>query len=379
MHPVSARFLAGLRVARWVPEVTYSLDAGRSWAPCTLVAGSAQAASTQQARWSTQGMQLADVEISRRGFSPYGTRLRVRLGMAYSNTDVEWVSLGTYRMESVDRALTGRVIEVSAKSLEQSVIDARFLTPRVIPPTDAQSLTVQLIREAVPGALVRWGVERRTLPQIVAERERWAVLDGDRDATSVARAFGARIFTDGQGIFTVAPVPTLADAPVWTADTGDDGLLLDGSESLTREGVFNAMVVTGESTDTDVPPVGPGLAVDDDPASPTYFGGPFGMVPAYYSSPLLRTDEQCQATALAMLQPNLGLRQTAQLNLVNPALVPDDVIDARMPDGSLQPCVIESLTVDLANPSAGMDVGLRSAATRLAGSLYTPPEQEYGE
>lgn len=378
MFGVSARFLAGLRVARWVPEVSWSLD-GATWLPCTLHAGTVQASATQQARWSLSGLRVSGVEVDRRGFSPYGTRLRVRLGMAHSATDVEYVPLGVYRLEDVDRGLTGRTVETSAKSFEQQVIDARFVTPRVIPPTSARLLTQALVREAVPGALVRWSVDDTILPRIVAERERWEVLDGPSDATSVARSLGARIYCDGQGIFTAAPVPTLADAPVWTADTGEGGLLLDGNESLSRDGVYNAVVVTGESTDPDVPPVGPGIAVDDDPASPTYWGGPFGMVPRFYSSPLLRTQVACEKAALGMLQPYLGLRQTARLQLVNPALTPDDVIDVRMPDGSLQASVVESVSIDLANPSAGMEVSLRSAATRLAGGLYTPPEQEYGE
>ena len=381
MRRVSSRFRSRLAgVNRWVTLVEWSNDGGRSWRPARLAGGSVTASQTSQTRYECS-LTLVAAEVGRDGINPFTTRLRVRHGIAYSNhpDDVELVGLGVYRVEEVSRSLTGQTVEVRGSSFEAYIIDARFVTPRTLPAQSASTMIDELIREVMPDASIAWRGITPTdrVPKIIAERDRWELVDGSRDSTSVARALGARVFCDGDGVFVVAPVPALTDPAVWTATTGEGGLLVDSTEELSSDGVYNSVVVWGESTDGETPPAGPGIAVDDDPLSLSYIGGPFGQRPRFYSSQLITTKEQADRAARGMLAPYLGLRQRVSFSaLHDPTLEPGDVGTVDTPSGP-QKMIIDSITYDLGG--GPMSCETRATATRLAGSIVDAPEEEGSE
>lgn len=371
MFPVSERFLDNLPVARWVPKVEWALGGSGEWNELTLLDGTVSADATSQVRWSGS-FTVTDVEIGRFALSPYGCRLRVELGMVFATDDIEWLPMGVYRVENVKRSVLwpGKVDLIGA-SMEAQIIDDRFVTPQVFAPQPANSLLERLIIESVPDAVVSWQGDMDTpLPQLIADRDRWAVIDGAANSPSIARALGARVYCDSRGIFVVAPVPTFDSPYAWTADTGSEGLLITSDEELTREGVFNMIVATGASTDGQ-PPAGPGIAADTSPTSPTRIDGPFGRVPLFYSSPLLLNQAYCEVAAQGLLQPYLGLRQKVLAQVVNPALRPGDVVEIRMPDGDLQPNILDRVDFSL----TGGDAGLTTRTSAIRGTIYTPPSE----
>lgn len=373
MWDVSARFLAGLTgVPRWLTSVEWTADLV-NWSPLTLVEGTVTADVNSQVRW-TLDMTVVGVQTGSNGLNPYGCRVRVRQGMVHGPGDVEWGGLGVYRVKTVDDTLVDQRVKVTGLSLEQQVINDRFIVPRTIPAGSARQSTLALLREAIPDAALVWQVDDQNLPQIIAERDRWPIIDGDRNATSIARALGARCYTDGLGSFIMAPVPSLEDPPVWTVDSGRGGALLSSGRSLTNDGVFNILVASGASTNG-TPPVGPGIAQDLDPSSPTYVNGPFGPCPRFYSSPLLTTKAQCDTAARGMLAPYLGLRQQVTFASVhNPALEVGDVVNVRTRDG-LQPVILDQLTYQLVSPK-DMTGQTRTTSTRLAGTVTAAPETQ---
>lgn len=369
MFPVSERFLANLPVARWVPKLEWALGGSGEWNDLTLLDGSVSANAASQVRWSGS-FTVTDVEVGRFALSPYGCRLRAMLGMAFGPDDIEWLPMGIYRVETVERSVQWpEKVMITGASLESQIIDDRFITPQVFAPQPAASLLERLIIEAVPDAVVSWRDDLNTpLPQLVADKDRWAVIDGSAQKPSIARALGARVYCDSRGIFVVRAVATFDDAPVWTADTGSDGLLVTATETLTRDGVFNIIVATGASTDGQ-PPAGPGIAADTAPTSPTRIDGPFGRVPLFYSSPLLLNQAYCEVAAQGLLQPYLGLRQQVSAEVMNPALRPGDVVNIRMPDGELQPNILDGVNFSL----TGGDAGLTTRTSAIHGTIYTPP------
>lgn len=375
MQQVSARWLASLAGSpRWLTAVEWRPSAASPWRPLSLREGSVTATATSQVRW-TCDLSVAGPDVAAGHLTPYGSQLRVREGLAYTREDVEWVGLGVYRLEAatVDVDRPG-ALKVKGASLEAQVIDDRFYTPRRIEPGSALETAAALIRETVPDARVVYRVEDAALGGFIADRERWAVVDGDRDAPSVARALGARVYTDGSGAFVIAKEPSLDDAPAWRVAAGPGGVRLGAVEESSRDGVYNAIVVNGESTEGE-PPVGPGVAEDLDPLSPTFVGGPFGRVPRFYASPLLKTREQCVTAARSMLASYLGLRRSLSLEtLYNPALEVGDVVEVPSALGTTR-AVIDSLTYPLGG--GAMQGATRTRTGRsLAATSDAPLEED---
>jgi hypothetical protein len=135
------------------------------------------------------------------------------------------------------------------------------------------------------------------------------------------------------GVFRVETPPAITGDPAWTIDAGANGVLVQMSRGLTREGVYNAVVATGEGSDT----IAPARAVvyNLDPGSPTYYNGTFGPVPRFYSSPFITTDAQAASAAASILRQQLGLPYQVELSsIANPALEPYDVIGVKYPQTS---------------------------------------------
>ncbi|MGZ4521942.1 MAG: DUF5047 domain-containing protein [Mycobacteriaceae bacterium] len=378
MQDVSARFLAGLAgVPRWARTVEWSAD-GVTWAPVTLHAGKVTQDATSQVRWSLDA-EISGVTVGPGGLSPFGPLLRVKVGMVHSPADIEWVPLGVFRCEKAKRSLHGATVTVSGASLEASVIDAQYPAPRIIPAGLSSVIVTGQIREVIPSASISWLVDDPAQPRLTTTTSRWGVIDGATGDPSIARALGAQMFCDRSGTFVMDTVPTLYDDPVWTVDEGPGGVLVQAAEELSREGLFNVVAVTGESEDSSSPPVGPGIASDDVPGSPTFADadpgrGGFGQVVFHYSSPLLKTLAACQAAARSMLAPRLGLHQQIDWNAaVNPALDVGDVVLVRNPSG-LTPTILDSLDLDLVTMT--QTGKCRATSTRLEGGSTLAPSQQ---
>src|SRR4029453_11401224 len=91
----------------------------------------------------------------------------------------------------------------------------------------------------------------------------------------LAKAGSSEAYFDADGNFVYDVVPGAAD-PVWGVDAGEQGGMVSAAEALARTGGGNGVLTDGPAT-ADAPPVSV-LVTDDDPASPTRWGGPFGKV-----------------------------------------------------------------------------------------------------
>lgn len=381
MQPVSSRWKAAVKGApRWLPSVEYSND-GAHWT-AVKIAGEAKVTidAKSQVRWAFEGTVT---DPGRDELHDYGTLLRVKVGLAYSPDDVEWLPLGKYRVDTASRAYRGRLVKVKGLSLEAAVIDDEFYAVRVIDGGSAQGIMLQLLRETLPEAQLSWLASTgATVGRITTkDTSRWSVIDGGQGDPSLARSVGARVFCNSVGAFVVRDVPSLADPPVGVVDEGPGGLLLSSQEDLTRKGVYNSVAVRGESTDGDTDPVGPCVVEDTDPVSPTFVGrsplaGGFGRAVYHYSSQLITTEEQGYRAARGLLAPLLGLKQQISWEGVfDPSYEADDVVLVRSPAG-LTPTLIDTVSYDLVAMS--MDTTCRQTATRLAGDVTLPPESQEG-
>lgn len=297
-------------------------------------------------RWPTSAGSL---------LAPYGNEIFVRRGIAYGNGVTEWVSLGYFRIYAPDQddAPDGQ-IRVQARDRMSGIVDGRLPVPVQFPAAATNGSVVdQLVRDIYPAAVIEWDDDTETdlLGRAqIAEQDRYAFLH------DLVTSNGKVWYWDHRGVLVLRTPPSVT-SPGFDVSAGAGGVLVNLRRQLTREGTYNGVVATGEGPDT-ISPVR-ALAVDANPASPTYWDGPFGKVPRFYSSPFITTQLQAERAAVALLQRGLGLVSNVDLTAIpNPALEPRDVVRVTYParsrsgSGRQETHVLEKITIPLTSEAA---------------------------
>lgn len=255
--------------------------------------------------------------------TPYGNEVFIRRGIAFGTGAEEWVSLGYFRIQSVeqDEAPNGP-IQISAQDRMSGIVEGRLVNPVQYASTDTYGdIVSDLVTEIYPWATIEWDDATDTDAvgrAMIAEEDRYQFLDDL--VTSVGKIW----FWDYRGVLVIKDPPDATDS-VWRVNAGESGVLVSLNRELSRDGVYNGVVAYGEAMDTEEP--ARAVAVDNNPDSPTYWNGDFGKVPRYYSSPFITTDAQALSAATSILKQNLGLPYSVDFNVIpNPALEPYDPV-----------------------------------------------------
>lgn len=317
--------------------------------------------STSQA-WPTSASSL---------LVPYGQEIYVERGISYGNGQREFVGLGYFRIDTPEQdEVPAGEITISGSDRMAGIVDARFLAPRQFASTLTNGqLVTTLVTEVYPAATITWddtAVRDDTINRtIIAEEDRFGTLK------DLVTSLGKIAYWDYRGFLVVKTPPSVTGVPQWTIDAGEDGVLINMSRGLTREGVYNVVVATGEAGDTTAP--ARGVAYNLDPASPTYYFGPFGPVPRFYSSPFLTTNAQALRAAQTLLRQQLGLPYQVELSsIANPALEPYDVLGVKYPQEArsrnlrTETHVIDTVTIPL-TPKGPLTLGTREQQQELIG------------
>lgn len=330
MLPVSADFLAAVRASHRIvsrariitPGVTGADPAGTD---LRIVDGTVTLDATADIRGSLD-LTLAEpwpAGTTTGDVVPYGTELAVSRGVVFGNGRIERAPLGIYRIISVEQEdAPDGPLRVSAQDRMAAIVDARLMAPvQYDAATTYGAVLLDLVQEVLPDQPIEWddATNLEALGRkVVAEEDRFAFLN------ELVTAVGKVWWFDYRGVLVIRdpPDPTAA---VFDVDAGANGVLVALSRALTREGMYNAVVATGEGADQ-VPPAF-GVAYDMDPDSVTYWEGDFGKVPRFFSSPLLTTDAKARNAARSMLLTALGLPYSVSFGMVpNPALEPLDAV-----------------------------------------------------
>lgn len=253
--------------------------------------------------------------------APYGNELWVERGIDFGNGNKEVIGLGYFRIDTTSQQIgPDGEISITASDRMAGIIDARLLTPTQF--TAGQSFAEAfeaLVLDVYPDAEIEYDFDADAsvfTTSHTAEEDRYGFLN------DLARSRGKIMYWDYTGRLQVISPPD-PNAPVYTIASGRGGVLIELSRNLTRQGVYNAVVVNGEAP-TDAPPV-QAIAYDNNPQSPTYWNGPFGHVPRFYSSSFINTEFAAQAAAESILQQAIGLPYNVDFQtIVNPALEPFD-------------------------------------------------------
>lgn len=350
MYPVSPAFIAALSTPH---QVVVRVDGSLAGTPTVtdlpIVGGSVTVDRGSKIRRSLS-LTVADPSYlpwtATDPLAVYGQQLTVSRGIQFPDGTREMCPLGTFRLDDPGGDVDMGPVTLTGKSLEAAVQDDRFTAPRS---TSGYSSTVvaitALIQETLPGAVVVNSTGRdQPCARIVwdAQADRWDAV------AALATSMQAECYVNVLGQFVIADIPNLATAtPVWTIAAGLTGNLVAASRKLSRAGVYNAVIASGESAYAGLPPVS-AMVQDTDPTSPTRWGGPYGRVPRFYSSGLLTTVAQCSAAAASMLRdaiaPNI---ETSLTSLPNPALEAGDCIRLTYAGGRTERVLVQSFSVPL--------------------------------
>ncbi|MFF4746783.1 DUF5047 domain-containing protein [Streptomyces sp. NPDC001268] len=348
MYTVTQRFLDTIVQSHTpVTEVTlFRADGVVETLPHT--GGSVTVDRGQQCR-RTCSVTIDDVSLiprtARDKLSVYGAQLRIARGVDYGNGEQELVPVGVFRLDEVGGDVDEGPVTLQGKSLECIVSDDKFTQPYKATGTAVGAVTA-LIQRSIPGATVLTG--STVVDAAIGPRTFDVNADPWTAVTEVAAAIGAEVYANADGEFVIAELPDLlTTTPVWTIAAGEGGAYMQAVRSMSATNVYNGILARGENSETNTAPV-QALVVDSDPNSPTYWDGPFGHRPDFYSSSTLTTTGQCTAAATLKLRaaqaPNASADITA---LPNPALEAGDVLRVVYPDGSAELHQAHSFPIDL--------------------------------
>lgn len=365
MRPVSTKFLNALHGSHRASVQAFVVASGQTGTSPTgtevpVFSGNIQLDGTRSIRG------LLDMETDGTGtfpdnaddlFAPYGNEIFIRRGIAFGGGSLEWISLGYFRINSVEQEEVNGALRVAASDRMVGIVEARLLSPVQFASTDTYGSVVDdLITEVYPWATIEWDDATDTDAlgrSLIAEEERYDFLN------ELVTSRGKIWYWDHRGVLVIKDVPP-EDEPVWEVSAGANGVLVSLSRELSRDGVYNAVVASGEALD-DVEP-SRAVAKDMNPASPTFWDGDFGHVPRFYVSPFITTNDQAQSAANALLRQKLGLPYSVDLAAVpNPALEPWDAVTI-----NAETHIIETLTIPLV-VTQGMNATTREQTLVIIG------------
>lgn len=233
----------------------------------------------------------------------------------------ELVPLGTFPIQRSRAGAIDRVSSLTLQDRSQLVSDARLEDVyRVAAGTNYADAIRDLIDDGVPGLEYLFPSITHTAPLLTfdAQADRWEV------AQRMAQSTGHRLLFDGLGRVVMRPEPTFSDAP--DARIADAANLVDAAVDMDRTDAYNKVIAAGRNADNNAEFTG--TATDDDPASPTYYFGPFGRKPRFHYSEFYASSSQATAGAEAMLASQLGVARSVPFVMApDPRLEVGDVVE----------------------------------------------------
>lgn len=363
MRPVTDQFLATVRGSHQMASHAYICAPGQSGVTpvgveIPILSGDVKLDSTADIR-ATLDLTTSDQDWQAAlddALTPYGNEIFVQRGVQYGDGSEELVSQGYYRIYSVEQQNAPKgSLQIAAKDRMSGLIDAKPLAPMQFGDgTSVSAVFDFLVTEVYPDAVIVYDFDAGSTLFTAShslEDDRYKFLK------DIADSLGKVMYWDYAGRLRLETAPDPTD-PVFDVHHGEGGVVATVSRSLNRDQVYNAVVATGEPVGEAAPVRG--VALDLNPLSPTFWDGPFGKVPKFYSSTFLTTDQQCLDAATAMLARQLGVPYSLDFTAVpNPALEPLDPVSVSYTDRQLPEVhVIESLTIPL-DPGAAMQATTR--------------------
>jgi hypothetical protein len=346
MYAVSSGFLTALRSSAMKVAVKVEANDGTI---LQVVSGDVQMDAT---RAITRTCTLEVIASSMSGQELFDYLMTPTLELTVSRGlyvagSPEYVPLGVFSADTVEMSLDiSGVVRFSGSDRSKKISRARFVDPYQIGSSVvlADAMTALLQSRWSPTVTDFSNVDETTTAQTIFEAgdssNPWEV------ARTMMTDYGFDLNFNGLGVCRATPLPDPSTKDVVFDFSADDASLVTGGDLRgSLENTYNGVIATGEGTDVSAPVRAE--VWDDDPASPTYWGGGFGQIPLFYSSPLLTSTDMATKAATTMLAKVKGRSQQVQWpSIVNPALEPLDVVSVTF-NGRTSICVLDQITIPL--------------------------------
>lgn len=245
--------------------------------------------------------------------APYGPVLQVsRRVWSHAYPAGESVQLGIMSISNAHAQADG-TIQLQASDLSRRCSRAKLTGPYVVAAGENYAdAIVALVSDRLgnwyrPGAIATTD-ENTPLLTYDTEDDPWQTV------IAMATAIGMEAYFDSSGAFCLQPPQQVEDDTVSTTLADDGGILLDADRELADDPGYNGVLMRSEASTLDEPLST--LLWDTNPSSPTYYLGPYGMAPAFQSSPYIGTQDQCDAAAAKWLMDNLGGTEQVSATMV---------------------------------------------------------------
>lgn len=285
--------------------------------------------------------------------TPTGTEIQVYRGVLYPSGIEEVVSVGVFRLSKATVTDTTSAIGTPGIVLEgydrsRTVKRDAFTTPYTIAAGTNIIDAIQAILARTFDNLQYDSVSTAltaTAPMIYdTANDPWQAV------TDLANSIGCEIFFDPTGNVVIAPPVDVDHLPSadWDFVEGEGCQMLALGVVYTDEPGYNGVVLTGESTGDELPPVR-SVVWDSEPSSPTYHLGPYGEVPMFTTNSVVKTQADADSVAQATLNSTIGITsQISITSLVNPALDANDTVQVtRAKSGIAGKYAIDSIVIPL--------------------------------
>jgi hypothetical protein len=297
-------------------------------------------------------------------FNVVTSRVQVWMGYDISGKAPVLIPVGVFRVDELARGADG-TMEITGTSLESYVIENRFLSERqalagTVCLTEIQRLIQECFLHEPAGPdgfppslfdITPWAASQAgvTLTNTLSPTtDRWDLIE------SLAFAIDCDVYCAPDGRFRIAQRPkmTALGKPVWAVNSGPDGVLVEISTTVSRDDMYNGvLVISGSTARADTPPES-GYALwsnPSDPNDPKRWDGPMGnklMEPVTAGIPL--TKAQCEEEAAILLTEALAEGRSLNLSAIpNPALEPADLIAITMQDGTIENHLVTDMSIPL--------------------------------
>lgn len=321
---------------------------------------------------------IAKVPAVKAVLNPFGTYVKLFRGIRYANGLKEEYQVFQGRIDQVEDSLQTMTLRASDRASD--IIDARFETTKwagdygTIGTLRCADCAKAIILDVLPTATVlieqqptNPNKDIKVTGDTSWERERSDAMD------QMCTAIGAEWFADTLGQFHIRDLPAVATdstAVAWIVDSGDSGVMVERTSTNDRQNVYNSVVVISEPFNGTEPARGV-RRDDDDPNSPTYWGGPFGKITGFYEGQQVTSTLEANNLAQQLLQQNLAAVKSVSVQCVaNPKIQLADVVRVFDPRNNIDGMYfVQSFDMPL-DPETLMTMTLYSARAQLSPGRY---------
>ena len=307
---------------------------------------------------------ITKVTLTRRwGADPTPRLHELEVFIAIDASRDEWCPLGVFTLNetNITDGPGGVEIELSGYDLSQKL--QRNAWERIFTidaETNFGTAIQQIISNRLPGAVFNFASTSMATENQLTLGAQGGDSNPLSDCLDIAEKAGMELFLDPTGVWKLQPEPDPEiDSPVWQLNDTSNPVMTEVARRLTDADVANYIIVTGESSSDAEPAYG--VAIDDDPTSPTYYQGPIGQVVKRITSELIKDDDQAEIVAQAQLRRRKGGTEVVEIDAVPAAfLMASDIIEVSRDKSKLDKddVLIDSVSMPL-GPQSNMHLVTR--------------------